>query len=63
MSMGILDILAFLGSGQRYADGERITKWIDLNPEWKFMAIMGTIVAVLSIPFFILGLMDSLIDR
>jgi hypothetical protein len=60
MSMGILDILAFLGSGQRYADGERITKWIDLNPEWKFMAIMGTIVAVLSIPFFILGLMDSL---
>lgn len=60
MSMGILDILAFLGSGQRNADGKRITKWIDLNPEWKFMAIMGIIVAVLSIPFFILGLMDNL---
>ena len=58
MSMGILDILA-KGSGAVNADGERITKWIDLNPEWKFMAIMGTIVAVLSIPFFILGLMDT----
>ena len=59
MSMGILDIMA-RQSGQLNADGERITKWIDLDPEWKFLVIMGTIFLVLSIPLFILDLMDSL---
>jgi len=59
MSMGILDIMA-RQSGQLNADGERITKWIDLDPEWKFLVIMGTIVVVLSIPFFILDLMETL---
>ena len=57
--MGILDIMA-RQSGQLNADGERITKWIDLDPEWKFLVIMGTIVVVLSIPFFILDLMETL---
>ena len=59
MSMGILDIMA-RQSGQLNADGERIKKWIDLDPEWKFLVIMGTIVVVLSIPFFILDLMETL---
>ena len=59
MSMGILDIMA-RQSGQINPDGERITKWIDLDPEWKFLVIMGTIVVVLSIPFFILDLMETL---
>ena len=59
MSMGILDIMA-RQSGQLNADGERIKKWIDLDPEWKFLVIMGTIFLVLSIPLFILDLMDSL---
>ena len=59
MSMGILDILA-KGSGAVNADGERITKWIDLGPEWKFLVIIGTIMAVLSIPFLILDLMETL---
>ena len=59
MSMGILDIMA-RQSGQLNADDERITKWIDLDPEWKFLVIMGTIVVVLSIPFFILDLMENL---
>ena len=59
MSMGILDIMA-RQSGQLNADGERITKWIDLDPEWKFLLIGGTIVVALSIPLFILDLMVSL---
>jgi hypothetical protein len=59
MSMGILDIMA-RQSGQLNADGERITKWIDLGPEWKFLVIIGTIIVVLSIPFLILDLMETL---
>jgi len=59
MSMGILDIMA-RQSGQLNADGERITKWIDLDPEWKFLLIGGTIVVALSIPLFILDLMETL---
>ena len=59
MSMGILDIMA-RQSGQLNADGERITKWIDLGPEWKFLVIVGTIGVALSIPFFILDLMVTL---
>ena len=59
MSMGILDILA-KGSGAVNADGERIIKWIDLGPEWKFLVIIGTIMVVLSIPLFILDLMETL---
>ena len=57
--MGILDIMA-RQSGQLNADGERITKWIDLDPEWKFLLIGGTIVVALSIPLFILDLMETL---
>ena len=37
-----------------------ITKWIDLGPEWKFLVIIGTIMVVLSIPFLILDLMETL---
>ena len=59
MSMGILDILA-KGSGAVNADGERITKWIDLGPEWKFLVIIGTIMVVLSTPFLILDIMEIL---
>lgn len=59
MSMGILDILA-KGTGAVNADGERITKWIDLGPEWKFLVIIGTIMVVLSTPFLILDLMEIL---
>ena len=59
MSMGILDILA-KGSGAVNADGERITKWIYLGPEWKFLVIIGTIMVVLSIPFLILDIMENL---
>ena len=59
MSMGILDILA-KGSGAVNADDERITKWIDLEPEWKFLVIIGIITVVSSIPFLILDLMETL---
>ena len=59
MSMGILDTLA-KGSGAVNADGERITNWIDLGPEWKFLVIIGTIIVVSSIPFLILDLMETL---
>jgi hypothetical protein len=48
MSMGILDIIA-KSAGQLNADGERITKWIDLAPEWKFLMILLSI----GVPFII----------
>ena len=57
--MAILDIMA-RQSGQLNADGERITKWIHLGPEWKFLVIIGTIMVVLSTPFLILDLMEIL---
>ena len=60
MSMGILDILAFLGSGQLNADGERITKWIDLDPGIKFLLIGQMIGIAVSIPGIILFLLVTL---
>ena len=59
MSMGILDIMA-RQSGQLNADGERITKWIDLDPEWKFLLIGQMIGIAVSIPGIILFLLVTL---
>jgi len=57
MSMGILDIMA-KGSGQLDADGERITKWVDLVPEWKFLMILQLIM----LPFGIFSIFIFLIE-
>tara|TARA_B110000438_G_scaffold163255_1_gene156266 strand:+ start:267 stop:437 length:171 start_codon:yes stop_codon:yes gene_type:complete len=55
--MGILDIMA-KGSGQLDADGERITKWVDLVPEWKFLMILQLIM----LPFGIFSIFIFLIE-
>ena len=52
MSMGILDIIA-KSAGQLNADGERITKWIDLDPGWKFLIIVTLIGAPFTIFSFL----------
>ena len=52
MSMGILDILA-KGSGAVNADGERITKWIDLDPGIKFLIVVTLIGAPFTIFSFL----------
>lgn len=57
MSMGILDILA-KGSGAVNADGERITKWIDLGPEWKFLMTLFLIM----LPFNLFSIFIFLIE-
>ena len=43
MSVGILDKIA-KSSGQLDADGERTTKWDDLEPGWKFLMILQLIM-------------------
>jgi len=55
--MGILDIMA-RQSGQLNADGERITKWIDLGPEWKFLMTLQLIM----LPFGIFSIFIFLIE-
>jgi len=55
--MGILDIMA-RQSGQLNADGERITKWIDLGPEWKFLMTLFLIM----LPFNLFSIFIFLIE-
>ena len=57
MSVGILDKIA-KSSGQLDADGERTTKWDDLEPGWKFLMILQLIM----LPFGIFSIIIFLIE-